>query len=137
MLFIKRLLRPCTSKNLMESGKTLQTVFFYTGGWLATNLQNSITCESCVSALFDYEKTSNEHSSFVAFRPKNDDEFSYPSNSTFFVLKKTEPILQKVTQNLQNVKNIPVTKILYNLRIFFSDDKYFPECRNCVLACTN
>jgi hypothetical protein len=72
-------------------------------------------------------------SRFVAYRERAAEKLQcYPTKTLFDVLRKTETVLRTVTDNFTNIRDLPKKEIMYNMRMYFVNDCYFPECRECM-----
>ncbi|HBS54095.1 MAG TPA: hypothetical protein DD806_08860 [Flavobacterium sp.] len=114
-----------SSKNLHELTKH---AVYFAGSWVANRILQKLDCESCERALVDQEKKPSSHSGLVAYKDREDARQFFLTNSAFSVIQLAEKVLRHYTGNLHE---LPINEILRGLRMDFSDEKYFTECRSC------
>jgi hypothetical protein len=108
-------------------------VIFYLGGYIGSQVAVKKDCESCERALIDASRKPSNVSRFVAYRERAEGKLHcYPTRTLFDVLRKTETVLRTVTDNFTNIRDLPKKEIMYNMRMYFVNDCYFPECRECM-----
>jgi hypothetical protein len=110
-------------------------VIFYLGGYIGSQVSDKRDCDSCSRALIDFTKKPSNVSRYVAYREHACGKIHvYPSRTLFDVLRKTETVLRSITDNFQKLRDLPRAEIMFNMRMFFSDDNFCPECRDCVIS---
>jgi hypothetical protein len=97
---------------------------FYISGFVVRSILPKITCESCIDAIYDIEKIQSRDNiaKFTVFKDKGG--LVFPSKSVFDVVKKTEIVLEHITNEYADLKNLHVDEICHSIKMFFSIDNH-------------
>jgi hypothetical protein len=86
-----------------------------------------INCATCENALVDSTKNNSSYSGLAAYKDREDGRQLFLTKSAFAVVQTAEKVLGQQS----NLRELPINDLLNDLRMYFSERKYFPETQAC------
>jgi hypothetical protein len=111
---------------------------YYIGGWVVSKLVDKTECSSCEVALIGAKKENCAR--HLTYKDPDDGYPIFLTSSAIQVLLKTEEVIKGIgSASATDLRNLPINDILFSLKVFFSDPKYFVDCRDCLcnIFCRN